>query len=408
MVRKLLYILILLMLSVAYADRDVRSDSMQLATGASNLGKGNTYGAQYDDVSGVFTNPASVCGLSSMAFTSFMTTYMDAYNYSAFAMVFPLDEFYLGIGYAGWSVDEIKKTELYDINGLGSYRIYDTGKSFSAGEDNFLLTLAGETRNSLNNWFERIYVGTSIKAQSIYVDNKKTFGYGLTAGTIIPRIFNLNMDLGLTAFNLVAPQPNVGDVSNLEESRLNVGTKFYLSNNWDMQIDFESENQSFGTTYRPFDAVKMKAGINSNSYTAGLGIVFRSITGFDYKPWDLSFDYAFVYEPSKAVLTQDYFGHYFSVSLTAKSATKRPEIKYTEKYLETADNTCQLTGKADASSKVRVYVNEKVMSTVDSDSSGKWSAIVPISNGLNIVYVRSLQYNKDLSLQSKKIYIRKK
>lgn len=395
------------MMSSAYADRDVRSDTMKFATGAYNLGKGNTYGAQYSDVTGVFANPASVCGLNSVAFNSFMTTYMDAYNYSAFAMVFPLDEFYLGIGYAGWRVSGIHETDLYD-DGFGNYRIYNTGKIFSAGENNFLLTLSGETRNSLNEWFDRIYVGTTIKAQELYVGSKKTLGYGLSAGTVIPRIFKWNMDIGLTAFNLIAPQPEAGTATNVEESRLNLAIKTYLSKQWDFQLDLETGRQSIGTTYRPFDVFAMRAGVNSDQYTAGFSVLFPSITGFDYKPWDLSFDYAFVYEPYKTVLTQDYFGHYFSVSITAQGSTKRPEIKYTEKYVETTEGIYPIRGQADASVKVHVYVNDKETVVVDSDVNGEWFVDVPVVKGLNIVYVKSSQYNKDLSLQSKKIYIRKK
>jgi hypothetical protein len=278
------YFLLFTLYSASFATTTF--DPLSLAVGARALGMGGACVAVADDGNALFNNPAALGEIDKVKLTSMSATLLDDVNYTVLGGILPFgDKFSVGVGYAGSFVSGIELrngqgTLLSRSNYSNSSAIFAVGKKLS---DQFSLGLA------LKYYFSE---GTAMTAGNGQ-------GWNLDLG-VLQSGWNW-LKFGVVGQNLLsASQINYQNgASEPLPLTIKTGTKLYLlGNGFDsafaspLEVSLAADADYFpqgsspltlheGIEVSPVRSLTLRAGLDSNSLTAGLSFRFAGL-GFHY------------------------------------------------------------------------------------------------------------------------------
>ncbi|HAR62662.1 MAG TPA: hypothetical protein DF296_07955 [Candidatus Margulisbacteria bacterium] len=397
----LIVICVLSMNNVVACPREELPDVNKVTIGASNIAKGKTYTSDIGDIFGIYANPAAIGSIKGLELTTMYSNYLSNYQYYVLGGTIPYNNFVIGLGYSGYSMDGIPETDF----SAEENRIFKTGTSFSSGERSFMISLATALNETI---LRRVYLGAGLKVINQFVDGNQRFGYGVNGGLIIPRFVFDDLDVGLVGFNIIKSKLKWTGSNEEEvvESRYRFGASYSIAPSWKIFGDFEKDKNYFGTSYTFIDKYLLKAGIADKSYMLGMGINFDKLSGFDFD--NVVLDYAFEYNDDLSALPGAAYNHYFSVSFYHGGESFRPTLDTNKPYIITDEPFYTLSGRAQDNATISIYRNEVLVDRVSADDFGKWEAQIPLDNGNNILYARAQEKNKNISQTTSKLIIRKK
>lgn len=403
----LLVILLAAAFPVGSVDRADMLDNSALAVGAGSMGSGGAVAADRMNVNGLFSNPASISGLSSFTLSTLYFADMAEYPYCAVAMAMPWQDYVLGLGYYTWSLTGIPETRLLNADIPDSQRIYPTGYGYGFSEKALLFSGAYTLSDVL---LKRIHLGASVKFVNQNLYSKNRYGLGLNVGAVFPHLWRDELTLGAYLTNFYQSTRQWAGLSTVdcEQMRLGLGLAYKLRADIEVKYDLENFVSKLGVDYAVTDFMSLRAGLNGSKMTLGSGLLFDNISGLDFSDWSLKIDYAFEYDDTLKDLYQSANNHFFTLSLLNKVLTKKPVMDIKQNYMESRDDSVSLSGSSEGSAEVVVYRNEAQILTVSADENGIWTADLPLQRGVNAFVVRAKAPNKALSPVSSKLIVRKK
>jgi tetratricopeptide (TPR) repeat protein len=279
-------------LGFAKEDGGRPGEFLDYAASARSMAMGGAYVGIADDASATYWNPA---GLAQIQRKDFVASYASLYENTGFGSV-NFAQPTVDIGTFGFGI--------VNLNTTGIPRRDDQGfhdGDFSASQTGFLLSHGIQVGS-------RLSLGSSLKVIRQQVDVYAATGYGLD-GAAMFQIFP-TLQAGLVVRNVLAPSIKLRSESERYPLDIRLGTKWQAMRKLTVGVDFDktggrSLKPIFGGEWAFNDLLAMRAGLNENEITAGMGVKFK----------DWGIDYAFAYQDSVSGLNDLGASHRLGVHL---------------------------------------------------------------------------------------------
>ncbi len=371
------------------------TDPMTTITDVRALGMGRAGMATLGGSNALFTNPAGLAKVKTMAASTFSTKVLEDFNYFGVNGAMNTGWGVVGLGYGGMSVDEIQETFRYKMD--GEVRNYSLG-TYSAGSKVFMVGYATKVPFP---FLKDLSLGIGLKSATEYIDatdatsfeTSSISGFGGDIGVLFPfRMFGHDYECGIAKMNAFSPQftdDEGGDPSEYAAiNRIGISTGIDLFGQHVIAaLDNDNFGTHLGTEVQLPGGFAVRAGTDGTDYSMGLGLTIYSVTGFDNKPHAIAIDYAWV--ANNALL--DNVGvadnlNMISFSYLGVSQTDKPILTSPLTGRTFTVPTITVEGKAEQDTEVTVYVNNVPQKVVKTEAKGTWKAEgITLTQGRNEV-----------------------
>lgn len=389
---KKIYLLLFILIALLSAAEDRQTtDPYQYGYSARAIGMGRTAAASSYDSHGLFTNPAAIAGVEKVQFGLSSFKLFNEYSYLGLSSVIQTGFGPLGLSFLSMGVDDIPLT---DITMEGSDIRIDKVGSYTAGDRVFGLTYA--VQSSFDAWgIKNPAVGVTGKVVQSFISGTNTdadetlssFGVDVGMRTELNVLLFTEIKLGLAIMNIVAPKltpTNGSDSAYMPNTRIGLSRDFSVfGQQLIVAADVDAMGSHTGLEYVLDKAFMLRAGVDGDSNTLGLGYKIFSFYGFDGAPYTFELDYAYHQYPEPLENL-----HLFSVSLLGVSKTRLPTMimPFATGSVISA-NTVSLQGTAEPDAEITIFVNNKVRKIVRAEAAGVWQAKdVYLDDGRNDLY----------------------
>jgi tetratricopeptide (TPR) repeat protein len=248
---------------------------LNFAASARSMAMGGAYVGISDDASATYWNPA---GLPQIQRKDFTASYASLYDHTGFSSVNfaqpTVDIGTFGIGIVNLNTSGVPRRDEYGV---------DDGE-FSTSETALLLSHGIDISR-------RLSLGSSLKVIHEQVDTYAATGYGLD-GAAMFRV-SPAVQAGFVMRNVLAPKLTLRNEADKYPLDVRLGAKWQAMRKLMVGADLDKEQGRstkiiLGGEWMFNNVLAMRAGLNENEITAGIGFKFN----------DWGFDYAFAYQDS--------------------------------------------------------------------------------------------------------------
>ena len=316
--------LVILLAAAASASFTANDPSSQISN-ARIIGLGGAYVAVADDAASIYGNPAGLAAISKPQVSSMFGKFIDEYNYTALGLVYPTKYGVIGLGYSGSSIDGAPVTRIKAGTENSPQPLYEADPAQgSVGNTNSVLIASYGTivrnvvkagakvkvfQNNLSGGGISNGNGTGLDLDlGVQVEPKEWLKVGLLAQNVLPASMGGQISYPGGHTESYPASITIGSAVKVPGQELLVAL--------DIKSSLSEKNPStahLGIEWKPAPLLAVRAGIDQNNLSAGVGI---NIKGF-------RFDYGYHQFASAPGVSNNYF----SISYGLPAPEKKKETK---------------------------------------------------------------------------------
>jgi len=374
-----------------------------------------------DDITGVMINPAAA-GVEATPFAMSTQKVLGAFDYKFYGGSFGFDipspfipkaklPLIISLAYGSVGLDNIPETTK---DGSTFRQI----SSFTQGFDVFQVGASSQVYDMFG--FNVFSAGASAKMVRESLASRTRSGIGIDFGGIgTYYLSNLPIEklhVGASIQNLLSTSmswkvPNSPTDTTLVTDEAQLPLSIFIGARADLMDDQLSlfihntnEGLAVGSEYYLLKTMALRGSTNLKTFSLGTGLLFENIgSGIGERDYSIRLDTNY---------TQNVFpfesdpNYSLSISVLGETRPKAPQILVPGQETTTREKTIKITGVGPRTTTIRVYNNNSLVRTLNSDRYGNWSfEKLPLKEGKNTLTIQAYSIDKDASLNSDPVLV---